>query len=54
MQVFNEKDMSDLSLDDIEDKTIYKDLDDSNQLLFSSHEEKITLDNFVHCFAMAH
>lgn len=48
LQVFNEKLNSDLSLDDIEDKTIYKDLDDCNQLLFSSHEEKkITLDNFV-------
>ena len=48
LSVFNEDNAKDISLDDITDNTIYKNLEECNQLLYAASEEKkVTLDNFV-------
>ena len=48
LSVFNENMTTDISLDDINDNTIYKNLEECNELLYAACEEKkVTLDNFV-------
>ena len=48
LSVFNEDNAKDISLDDITDNTIYKNIEECNQLLYAACEEKkVTLDNFV-------
>ena len=40
LSVFNEDNAKDISLDDITDNTIYKNLEECNQLLYAASEEK--------------
>lgn len=48
LSVFSDKTSNDISLDDVRDNTIYKNLEECNQLLYANGEEKrVTLDNFV-------